>query len=185
MFGCKVLLTTLILFFYFDCGLPKNTTDNPQNTKVVNSPNQSFSQEIPENLLISLERTVCFGTCPSYKLSVKSDGTVSFEGIEFTKVKGKAEGKITKENLKTLLSEFEKANFFNLKDSYKSEEDGCKEVWTDNPSEFISIQIGEKSKTVRHYFGCQKVEGNDLEKIANLGKKIDEILGTKQWIGEK
>jgi hypothetical protein len=185
MFSWKILLTTLIFLYYFNCGLPRNTMSSVENTKNVNLPNQSTSQEITKDLVITLERTVCFGTCPAYKLTVKSDGTVSFEGLEFTKVKRKVEGKITQDNLKTLVSEFEKADFFNLKDSYRLEEDGCKEVWTDNPSEIISIQSGEKSKRVLRYFGCQKIEGNDLEKIANLGKKIDEITNSKQWIGKK
>ena len=34
---------------------------------------------------ITLERGACFGTCPIYQVSVASDGTVRFEGFNYTK----------------------------------------------------------------------------------------------------
>src|ERR1041385_8201332 len=44
---------------------------------------------------ITLERTACFGTCPMYKLTIDSDGTVTFNGERFTKTTGIAKGKIS------------------------------------------------------------------------------------------
>ena len=140
--------------------------------------------KIPKDLIIKLTRTVCFGTCPDYQLTIKSNGNVSFKGGRFTQTKGIAKATITQTNLKIIISEFEKANFFSLKNSYSETSDGCGEVATDNPSEIISIQINGKKKNVSHYFGCRMVAGNMLEKIINLGNKIDEIVETSRWIGK-
>src|SRR5213078_3422484 len=67
---------------------------------------------------ITLERTVCFGTCPAYKLTIKSDGNVRFEGRQFTKTKGTATGKISANQFRQLVNEFKKINYFTLPDAY-------------------------------------------------------------------
>lgn len=133
--------------------------------------------KIPKDLEISLVRTACFGSCPDYKLIVKADGSIKFTGRRFTKTKGEANGKITQSQIKQLVNEFETANFFALQSSYS-----C--VVDDSPSEIISIKLKDKTKMVRHLFGCE-VNGDALERIENLGKKIDEITNSKHWIGKR
>jgi hypothetical protein len=138
--------------------------------------------KIPKDLVIKLERTACFGTCPDYQLAVKSNGIITFKGGTFTKTKGLTTGKITSTDLKQIISEFEKTKFFELRNSYSEYSDGCGEVATDSPSEIISIQINGKKKTVSHYFGCRDVKGNVLERIISLGKKIDELTNSRKWM---
>lgn len=41
-----------------------------------------------EDVTITLERTVCFGVCPDYVVTVHGDGTVEYEGRNFVAVKG-------------------------------------------------------------------------------------------------
>ncbi|MCI0516543.1 MAG: DUF6438 domain-containing protein, partial [Woeseiaceae bacterium] len=43
---------------------------------------------------ITLERTACYGTCPMYKVTIASEGAVTFEGQRFTKTIGTAKGKM-------------------------------------------------------------------------------------------
>ncbi len=141
--------------------------------------------EIPKDLLITLERTVCYGSCPAYKLSIDFNGNVGFNGGNFTKKRGKAAGKISQNQIKDMIAEFEKSDFFNLRDSYEEARDGCTEFETDNPSEIISIQINGKKKRISHYFGCLKVDGNPTELVETLGVKIDQITNSKHWIEPK
>jgi hypothetical protein len=138
--------------------------------------------KIPADLQIRLSRSACFGICPDYSLTIEADGKVIFEGGNFTGTKGKVEDKIGKAVLKEIIAEFEQAEFFNLKDKYVDEEDGCGEVWTDSPTETIAIKLNGKTKEVRHYFGCEKVPGNDLERIIKLGKKIDRLTNMNRWV---
>ncbi|MBA3786386.1 MAG: hypothetical protein H0X15_12780 [Acidobacteria bacterium] len=140
------------------------------------------SNKIPNDLQINLDRSACFGICPDYSLTIESDGKVIFEGRSYTGTKGKIEDKINRKILEQIISEFEKADFFKLNNNYVEEKDGCGELWTDNPYETISIKLNGKTKQVTHYFGCEKVSGNVLERIINLGEKIDALVNSDRWV---
>jgi hypothetical protein len=147
-------------------------------------------QTIPKDTLITLERTPCLGSCPFYVLTISANGRVTFvpkyynEKIEV--VTGKAGRKrISRNQVKQLISEFEKINYFSLKDdygitiSYRPSED-CPEWWTDAPSAYTSITLNGKMKKVGHYYGCK---GKDIvEKLTELEDRIDKIVDTKLWV---
>lgn len=142
-------------------------------------------QEIPNDTAITLARTVCFGTCPSYELSVSAKGEVVFIGRRFVKKVGKVRSRITRDQLRQLISEFEKIDYFSLKDDYggaatSSPGEDCPGWWTDNPSAYTSITINGKTKRVAHYHGCQGTDA--VEKLTALENRIDEIVNTKQWV---
>ena len=128
---------------------------------------------------ITLERGACFGTCPIYKLAIKSDGTVTFEGQRFTKTIGAATGRISPSDFRALVSEFEKIDYFSLADSYSPGTKQCPQAMTDMPSAITSISVKGKSKAVRHYHGCS---AEALAKLTALENKIDEVAGAQKWI---
>ena len=151
----------------------------------VNGFARPLSQEsIPPDTLITLERTICYGTCPSYRLTGSASGAVTFEGREFVRVKGISRLNITDEKVRQLIALFDDAGYFSLKDRYESEKDGCPEVWTDNPSVVVSIRMNGKSKSISHYHGCQAGDGKSIypKALAVLEDKIDKIVGTERWI---
>jgi hypothetical protein len=159
---------------------------------VSQSPKPSLPQEtIPSDTLIILERTVCFGTCPAYRLTISADGKVVFEGKEFVRVKGIAEDKVSQIQLRQLISEIEKADYFSLKDQYSSEKDGCKASWTDYSSAITTVKLNGKAKTINHYHGCRdetldRSPGEVYPKqLFDLENKIDETVGTKKWLEPK
>ncbi len=142
------------------------------------------AQAIPKDLLITLKRTQCYGTCPAYTLMIDHRGVVSFNGEANTKVKGGAVGKLTAAKLKVLLKRFDDAKFDSLKDSYNDEE-YCGPMITDMPSETLSLTASGKTKKVDHYFGCRgKGIGDELKRLSDLGHFIDEITGSKRWVGK-
>ena len=122
--------------------------------------------------VITLERTLCYGTCPVYKLTVYGTGDVTWEGKKFVKTVGKAEGAISKEQFKQLVSEFDKANYFLLKDNY------TQISLTDMPNVFTSITVDGKTKSIKHYRG----DNSAPEKLTTLETRIDEIVNSDQWI---
>jgi hypothetical protein len=71
-----------------------------------------------------------------------------------------------------------------LGDKYTAEQDGCPEVWTDNPIAVTSIRMGGRSKSITHYYGCQENDGNSIypKALTELETKIDQIVGTDRWI---
>ena len=120
---------------------------------------------IPADMLITLERTVCYGPCPIYKVTVTSDGTVTFEGRQNVKVKDVVKGHISREDVGSLVAAFDAASYFTLNDSYQTQKDGCPEAWTDNPTAITSIRINGKTKTISHYYGCQTGGGTAIYQI--------------------
>ena len=123
-------------------------------------------------LVITLERTACFGTCPVYSLKIKGDGSVIYSGVDFVQTQGIHEGTISMDAIERLITEFEKADYFSLNDSYTNF--GV----SDMPSANTSISIGDKTKAIKHYLGDRSAP----EKLTELENKIDEIVNSAQWI---
>src|SRR2546427_11388530 len=82
----------------------------------------------PDDALITLERTVCYGPCPIYKLTIIADGTVTFEGRQNGKVKGLVKSRINRDDLRNLMAVVEAASYFSLNNSYEIENDGVHAV---------------------------------------------------------
>jgi acetamidase/formamidase len=129
---------------------------------------------------ITLTRSPCFGTCPVYQVTIASDGTVTFEGRRFTKTTGTASGKISPNDFRKLVSEFEKINYFSLPDSFRPGTPECPRRVTDMPSADTSIRVKGRTKRVAHYYGCG--DTGVLPKLTALESKIDEVAGTQKWI---
>ena len=145
-------------------------------------------QSIPPDLLITLERTGCEGTCPMYSLKVLADGRVIYRGKQFVRNKGRAEAKLTREQLTALLSEFEKAGYFSLRNRYQYWVDGCPSGARDYPSAITSFRINGRVKTIVHDYGCrEKSPDGDSRgpvypsELFALEQKIDEIVGSSRW----
>src|SRR4030095_1315907 len=138
---------------------------------------------ISDDLLITLERGVCYGRCAQYVLTLNSDGSVVFDGKEETKVKGKATGSISKEDLKALLAQFDKVKFFQLEDRY--EFGNCPIKILDTPSAITTLRVNGKAKTVRHYLGCVEDDPQHTSvppALMELEQMIDRLAGSKRWV---
>jgi len=125
-----------------------------------------------KELVIKLERTACFGKCPVYSLMIKGDGTVIYAGVQFVKTTGIQETKISMDAVNQLILDFEKADYFSLKESY------TKFGKSDMPSANTSISIGGRTKAIKHYLGDLTAP----KQLTELENKIDEIVNSAQWI---
>ncbi|MCC6328557.1 MAG: hypothetical protein IT174_08575 [Acidobacteria bacterium] len=155
----------------------------------------AYSQrEIPGDLVITLWRSTCFGSCPSYSLTIATDLTVKFVPLGNPAHRGEGPapslplmGSVTADDLRTLLAEIDKISFWSLGNNYgntgKSKTGPtCPKYATDNPSAAITIERNGKKKTVSHYLGCSGTQVlDDLEKLEN---KIDEIAKTTEWTSQ-
>jgi hypothetical protein len=84
--------------------------------RITDSSSPTPTKKTSSDLVITLERTVCHGTCPAYKLTIEGNGTVIYEGEEFVQVKGKQTASLSPAQIQDLVSAFEQANFFMLTD---------------------------------------------------------------------
>jgi len=127
---------------------------------------------------ITLERTWCNGTCPIYTVTVRRDGTVTYDGEEYVKVRGHRSRKISTEQFQQLLREIQRIGFFKLKDEYTSKEhpDGSFETVTDLPSAITTVRTGKTRKRIKNYYGGP-------ESLAEFENLIDKIAGSSAWTG--
>ena len=146
----------------------------------IHTASQSHTSEIPSDLAITLERTRCYGYCPSYVLKISAIGKVTYEGRASVKLVGQAESSISQEKLRELILAFEKINYFELRASYETPNDGCKDWVTDGPTAITSLTINGRSKSVRHYSGCLGMAV--LAELDKLERAIDDAANTQQWI---
>jgi len=133
----------------------------------------------PRQKVITLQRTVCYGPCPEYKLTIFSDGQVLYEGTSSVRTKGKAYGRITREQLEELILEFNNIYFFNLEDNYTPGNKVCPQSMTDHPSAITSLSQDGKTKTITHYHGCRGL--HTLELLTKLENTIDAAVNVSQW----
>ncbi|MBW4695847.1 MAG: hypothetical protein KME27_29370 [Lyngbya sp. HA4199-MV5] len=129
-------------------------------------------QQVRQPVMLTLERTACFGFCPIYKLTVYGNGKVVYEGKRFVKVTGTRTTTISQAAVKKLVSEFQRLQYFQLPDSYTGGH-------TDAPSAITSLTMGKQQKTVNHYLASPDAP----EKLTALENKIDAVVNAKQWIG--
>jgi len=108
-------------------------------------------------LIISLQRTACFGTCPIYKIEIYTDGSGTYTGTRFVENIGVSEFQLSKSDVNNILEYANKIGFSKLNDEYS-------EAITDLPTTFIQI----KDKRIRDYTGAPK-------KLKNLEKLIDQL----------
>ena len=145
-----------------------------QKTQQVNNPPDGDLKD----LVVSLERTTCYGDCPAYKLTIYGDGRVEYEGTANVKLTNKKEGHVQPGDLKKILAAFDKANYFSIK-PYTYDTCTCT-LCTDMPTAITEIHAKGKSHRVEHYYGCRCAP----RELWELEEGIDRIVGTEQWTGD-
>ena len=125
-----------------------------------------------DSVRISLDRTECYGSCPSYTIELMGDGSASYEGRSFVLVAGHHSYDVPKDDVECLLTHFRKASFWSLADKYVAD-------ITDGPTYTISLTIGGQTKTIVDYFG--RAVGMPAT-ITALEEEIDRIGGVDRWV---
>ena len=90
--------------------------------------------------------------------------------------------------IKEIIREVGNSDFFSFENDYGFESKNCSSISTDSPTVTLTINLDGKEKTIKHYYGCEVNKWfsreNALQPLFDLENKIDEIVGTKQWIGK-
>jgi hypothetical protein len=126
-------------------------------------------------VLATIERGACFGTCPIYSVTVRSDGTVEYEGRGFVKLAGHATAKLSARELEALRAAFRQADYFTLDEKYD-----CYEI-TDAPTAVTSFHDAGLEHSVSHYYGCPRAPA----KLSQLEARIDAIVHVEKWVGSR
>ena len=101
----------------------------------------------PENLTdieITLERTLCYGNCPVYSVTIDGEGNVVYEGKKFVRVEGVRMYTIPQEDVKELVAMFYGIGYFSLNDRYDV-------PVTDNRTIITSLKIADKINSINNF----------------------------------
>jgi hypothetical protein len=120
---------------------------------------------------ITLERTGCYGSCPSYTVAVSTDGIV-FNGRGFVVAAGSHKDTVDASEVRQLAEKFVAADFYSMDATYKA---GV----TDNPTYLLSITIDGHTKEVEDYVGSW--EGMPAV-VTELEDEVDTFARTLRWI---
>ena len=123
------------------------------------------------SLRITLSRTECFGTCPSYSLTVSGDGHVVYNGDAWVQYCGEFRGHVPQEVVRQLVQLFKRADYFNTFDRYAV---GMTDVTTFT----TSIAFDDKSKSVADYGGLWV---GMPESVLDIEDAVDHLAGPKVW----
>jgi hypothetical protein len=124
------------------------------------------------SLRIELDRGSCFGSCPSYRLTVEGSGWITYEGRSNVLVHGTVRRRVDPNSIAALAHRFEAAGFFRLR---HADHGGS----TDGPTYTLRLVIAGRSKTVVDYLGG---EAGMPSAVTELERLVDEIGQTRRWV---
>jgi hypothetical protein len=123
---------------------------------------------------VRLERTVCFGRCPEYVVTVRADRRVVYVGRRGVLVQGVRRARIGPTAMRKLRRAVSATGVFGLNSRYDQMS------VTDLPSAKVTVQVGSRTKRIYHYLGDMTAPA----KLTRLECTVDRILRTRRWVGE-
>jgi hypothetical protein len=142
---------------------------------------------------VVLERTPCFGVCPTYRVTLEPDGAVRFVGLD-PELPRSDSARVSPEAVRALAARFDEAGFFTMDSAYVQGQRGCGIFATDHAYENLTAEIGGRTKTIRHYLGCTGTNNADsipaaranragpLATLERLAAEVDSVAGTGRWL---
>ncbi len=95
---------------------------------------------------ITFHRGSCLGSCPAYRVEIRGDGAVTFQGDADVLVLGKHSFRIPSETVQCLLDDFRVADFWSLRQNYVA-------PLTDSSLHQVTLQIDGRGKILNDYVG--------------------------------
>jgi hypothetical protein len=135
---------------------------------------------------IVLERSMCFGTCPAYRLRVSDSGEVRFQSRNPGEDDRRAGDTVAATTFPALISKAKSIGFFDLPSKIVGDTVLCRVAETDAPTVVITVFTKAQTKRVEDYLGCfETVARKPLQPIVRLRAfevEIDSALGSSRWV---
>jgi hypothetical protein len=132
------------------------------------------------SISMSLAECEIWGSCPSYSVTLDSDGNVFFKGSKVVKKFGSASRTIPTKDFLRLAAIIEEFDYFHRWDSYATPQDGCTGLVTDQSSVTFSVTRNDHEKRLFYYFGC---EGSIRSDVESLARSIYVTAKLEEWVG--
>ncbi len=145
---------------------------------------EELTEDEIEGATITLERGMCFGTCPVYRLTIHGDGVVEYEGKMYVKIKGKREYHIPRDRVISLLKILSRVGFFSIAEEWSEIERVCRVEVTDMPSSTITASISGEMWIVRYNYGmgCRSPRNRKLITLEIVADIIDVLANSDSLV---
>ena len=120
----------------------------------------------------------CGGQCADYKVTIRNDGTVTYEGRSNVKITGVKKISVPRNNFDLLARKVNEIGFFDLRDRYDGFEfDGGTMSITDLPTRIVTVfDKAGAEKTIVDYWGTPK-------RLYELEQLIDKLTTVSTLTG--
>lgn len=122
---------------------------------------------VEDSLFASIERTPCYGRCPTYRINIYKSGYVIYEGIRFVDRLGTYSTRISDRKIQAIINKANEIGYFDLNEVYDS-------PVTDLPSTITYLSVNGKKKRIK-----DRVRGP--EKLREYEKYFDGIFEDLEW----
>ena len=120
-----------------------------------------------DSLFASIERTPCYGRCPTYSINIYKSGYVIYEGIRFVDRLGTYSTRISDRKIQAIINKANEIGYFELDDVYDS-------PVTDLPSTITYLSVNGQKKRIK-----DRVRGP--EKLREYEKYFDGVFEDMEW----
>ncbi|MGX9221717.1 DUF6438 domain-containing protein (plasmid) [Massilia varians] len=128
---------------------------------------------------LTIERSGCLFDCPAFDISIRSDGLVRHSGPRFDNTGGPIESRIDRNGLAQIAMALRVARIDEMRDSYQSKTDGCKNLFSDMPTIYLWVSWKQENrhKSVFLDAGCVG-PAVPAERLDALIKTVDQVVGS-------
>ncbi len=166
----SILFITIIVAGFVSCKAP--SSPQAQSGPASNDTLRLVTDEKPisprDSLIISFEKTPCFGRCPVYKIKVFESGFAIYEGLNFAERLGIFSATLSKDKIEKVYELARKTDFFELDSLYNDP------YVSDLPSTIIMLsQNGVKKRIVSRI--------NAPEKLNIFVENTAVLLNENDW----
>lgn len=124
---------------------------------------------------IEMSRGPCYGTCPSYTLTIHGSGAVEYSGQHYVQVHGVQTAVVSREQVMGLLKELDRIHFAGLEDRAFA--------WCfDTPSVAVSVSMDGKTRRVVSDASCTGAKSGPQDQFVAFTNKIDAVTGSERWV---
>jgi len=129
--------------------------------------------EVPlANVHLALERSECFGACPSYRVDLYGDGRVVYQGKSNVDVEGTHAYRVPPASVEQLVASLRNKDIWSLRADYSAS-------ITDNPSVNLTIELGEQTHRLHDYVGEKAGMPSSVTEFEN---EVDNVARSDIWV---
>ena len=167
-----ILFAIILTSASISCKSSKNVTETSSDNIEATEASTTVTTEkevtlIERTVFATIHRGACYGSCPTYKMTIYSDRSVEYEGIRAVELIGKYTSTISQKEYDQFIETAEFIEYMNLEDVY----DG---PITDIPGTRTSIVIEGVRKEVYRRYQYPK-------RILKFEELFDNVIKSAKW----